>query len=61
MSNMFEDMGKFFNGLGKNKVDFDVPEVEEIDGEYVGSKRIITIPGEFMWLTVTFQLYTRVF
>jgi hypothetical protein len=59
MSNMFEDMGKFFNGLGKNKVDFDVPEVEEIDGEYVGSKRIITIPGEFMWLILTFQLYTR--
>lgn len=48
MSNIFEDMGKFFDGLGKNKVqaDFDVPELEDIDGEYVGSKRLITIPGE---------------
>ena len=48
MSNIFEDMGKFFDGLGNNKVDppkIDLPEVEDIDGEYVGSKRIITIPG----------------
>ena len=50
MSNIFDDMGKFFDGLGKTKEfepDFDVPPVEDVDGEYVGSKRIITIPGMF--------------
>ena len=49
MSNIFDNMGKFFDGLGKTKVepDFDVPSVEDVDGAYVGSKRIITIPGTF--------------
>ena len=50
MSNIFDDMGKFFDGLGKTKEvepDFEVPPVEDVDGEYVGSKRIITIPGMF--------------
>jgi len=62
MSNIFDEMGKFFNGIGKNEVykpNFDLPEVEDIDGEYVGSKRIITIPGEhsfydFIYLLVRY-------
>eukprot|EP00956_Cyclotella_meneghiniana_P030501 scaffold76947_cov59-Cyclotella_meneghiniana.AAC.4 len=54
MSNIFDDMGKFFDGLGKTKEvepDFEVPPVEDVDGEYVGSKRIITIPVSFIILT----------
>jgi hypothetical protein len=42
---IFDDVGKFFNRLGKNEPNFDLPEFEQIEGEYVGSQRIITIPG----------------
>ena len=60
MSNIFDNMGKFFDGLGKTKVepDFDVPSVEDVDGAYVGSKRIITIPGTFRHVGHVMLLYS---
>lgn len=61
MSNIFEDMGKFFDGLGKSKTDqpkIDLPEVEDIDGEYIGSKRIITIPGMIYELLSRISFHT---
>ena len=63
MSNFLNDIGKFFDGLGRNdkepagqgKSDDDGGEREssgdhiyhEEEGFYTGSTRIITIPGEF--------------
>lgn len=50
---IFDDVGKFFSGLNSNNDDttpnepkFEVADVEDVDGVYTGSKRIITIPGE---------------
>lgn len=50
MAGFLDDVGKFFDGLGGNNNDddrsVDAEIVEDIDGAYTGSKRIITIPGE---------------
>jgi hypothetical protein len=50
---IFDDVGKFFSGLNSNnngttpnQPKFEVADVEDVDGVYTGSKRIITIPGE---------------
>ena len=53
MAGFMDEVGKFFDNLGNNNNDqsgqkpVDAEIVEEIDGVYTGSKRIITIPGEF--------------
>ena len=48
MAGFLDDVGKFFDGLGNddNEQSSQSEIVEEIDGVYTGSTRIITIPGE---------------
>ena len=47
MAGFMDEVGKFFDGFGNNdNKPVDAEIVEEIDGVYAGSKRIITIPGE---------------
>lgn len=49
LAGFLDDVGNFFNGLGNEYNEQTTSEslVEEIDGVYTGSKRIVTIPGEF--------------
>lgn len=50
MAGFLDDMGRFFDGLGNNDDDrFGQSEVvEEVEGTYVGSKRILIIPAQTM-------------
>mmetsp|Transcript_8044 Transcript_8044/g.14098 ORF Transcript_8044/g.14098 Transcript_8044/m.14098 type:complete len:217 (-) Transcript_8044:242-892(-) len=50
MAGFLDDVGKFFDGFGNNENEPSVQGelVEEIDGVYTGSKRIITIPAKTM-------------
>ena len=44
-----DDLSKFFDGLGgENNNDEQSDIAEEVDGAYVGSKRIITVPAKSM-------------
>ena len=50
MAGFLDDVGNFFDGLGK-KDDGKAGQsevVEEVEGVYTGSTRIITIPGELL-------------
>ena len=50
MAGFLDDVGNFFDGLGK-KDDGKSGQsemVEEVEGVYTGSTRIITIPGELL-------------
>lgn len=56
MAGFLDDVGKFFDGLGNNSDDSSDEQrsnaelVNDIDGAYTGSKRIITIPAKTMKL-----------
>lgn len=52
MAGFLDDVGKFFDGLGNNDNERSGQSeiVEEIDGVYTGSTRIITIPAKAMKL-----------
>lgn len=52
LAGFLDDVGNFFDGLGNNEYEYEPSGqseiVEEIDGVYTGSKRIITIPAKSM-------------
>lgn len=53
MAGFLDDVGSFFNDLGSDNSDDSSSQsevVEEIDGVYTGSKRIVTIPAKTMKL-----------
>ncbi|KAL7536977.1 hypothetical protein ACHAXR_007516 [Thalassiosira sp. AJA248-18] len=56
MAGFLDDVGKFFDGLGNNndgpsdETSGNAEIVEEVDGVYTGSKRIITVPAKTMKL-----------
>ncbi|KAL3784358.1 hypothetical protein HJC23_004121 [Cyclotella cryptica] len=59
---IFDDVAKFFSGLNNNDDDvppnqskFEVSDVEDVDGAYTGSKRIITIPEPNSWKAQQFD------